>query len=342
MYERLGEATLKTGERMELGVITAPDAGWQDRIMPFLGHKQEPYASHIRRSHEGPLDALETRYYIGHLEGQVISEVMIVGARGAGILGHVYTLPEQRRKGAYQAVMAAQMGDMRRRGFRLLSLGTGFDSPPYWIYHSFGFRGIGEGRGEMVWAAHPEAEAELFRPGAVNARPVRWDDWGYFGWLGLLPLSADEELPRSRVLRLRGRGSAEGPFARLMLQTEAMPEFAVRVLHSEHGATVAWAILAPAATPGAGGGLGAAPDPHWLPDAWTLDLHVHPGFAPSLPELLADVPWPDAPVAAALTEPAGPKAAALETAGFTRAARLPDWFRGTDGSRRPVGLWTRT
>jgi hypothetical protein len=328
VYERLGEETLKTGERMEVGVITAPDAEWKDRIVPFLGHKQEPYASHIRRSHAGPLDDLETRYYIGHLAGRVISEVMIVGARGAGILGHVYTLPEQRRKGAYQAVMAAQMADMGRRGFRLLALGTGYDSAPYWIYHSHGFRGIGEGRGEMVWAAGPDSEAGLFRPASVRVRPLRWDDWGYFGWLGLLPLAGEEELPRSRALRLRARGIAEGPFVSLMLKTEETPGLIVRVLESELGATTAWAIL--------------SHDPHWLPDAWSLDLHAHPAFAAELPRLLAALPWPDAPVAAAFTEPSGPKAAALESAGFTRAARLPDWFRAEDGSRRPVGLWIRT
>jgi len=147
MYEALGEAVLKSGQSMAIGVITAPDAEWRERIVPFLGHKQEPYASHIRRSHAGPLDGLETRYYIGHLEGRVITEVMIAGARGAGILGHVYTLPEERRKGAYQAVMAAQMADMPRQGFQLLALGTGFNSPPYWIYHSYGFRGIAPGRG---------------------------------------------------------------------------------------------------------------------------------------------------------------------------------------------------
>src|SRR5712692_491079 len=235
MYERLGEATLKSGQRMEIGVITAPDAEWQDRIVPFLGHKGEPYASHIRRSHEGPLDELETRYYIGHLEGRVITEVMIAGAHGAGILGHVYTLPEERRKGAYQAVMAAQMADMPRRGFRALALGTGFDSPPYWIYHSFGFRGIAPGSGAMRWTADQDAEAELFRPGPVTARDARWDDWGFFAWLGLLPVLPDEELPRSRVTRMKSRSLMEGSFVQLLLSRERQPEMIVRVLQSEHG-----------------------------------------------------------------------------------------------------------
>ncbi len=340
MYDRLGEATLKTGERMEIGVITAPDAAWRDRIVPFLGHKGPPYAAHIHRSNEGPLDSLETCYYVGHLDGEPISEVMIVGARGAGILGHVYTLPEQRRKGAYQAIMAAQMEDSRRRGYRLLSLGTGFGSPPYWIYHRFGFRCIGPGCGEMTWTA--AAEAELFREGEVTPRDARWDDWGFVGWLGLLPAGAAEELPRSRVMRLKQRGLLEGTYVQLLLAREAMPDLTVRVLESEHGATVAWALLAPAALSEDHAGTRLAPAPHWPLEAWTLDLHAHPAFAAALPALLTDMPWPDVPVVVTLSQPAGPKAAALQSAGFTRAATLPRWSSAEDGARRDAALWLRT
>jgi hypothetical protein len=328
MYERLGEAALKSGQRMEIGVITAPDAEWRERIEPFLGHKGEPYASHIQRSHEGPLDELETRYYIGHLEGRVITEVMIVGARGAGILGHVYTLPEERRKGAYQAVMAAQMADLPRRGYQVVALGTGFDSPPYWIYHSFGFRGVAPGSGAMRWMASESAEIELFRTGRVAVREARWDDWGYFGWLGLLAVAPDEELPRSRATRLKGQGLLEGPFVKLLLSREQQPGMSIRVLQSEQGATVAWAIL--------------APDAYWFSEAWTLDLHVHPAFSDRLPQLVASLPWPDAPVSATFTEPAGPKAAALETAGFARTGHLPCWLGTEDDTRRDVGLWVRS
>jgi hypothetical protein len=327
MYECLGQVRLKTGETMELGVVTAPDPEWRPRIVPFLGHKSEPYATHIRRSNEEPLDGLETRYYVGHIQGRVITEVMIVGARGAGILGHVYTLPEERRKGAYQALMAGQTADMTRCGFHVLSLGTGFESPAYWIYHGYGFRGVGAGRGEMKWLAAEGAEESLLRPGSVTVRDARWDDWGFFGLLGLLPAAPDEELPRSRVMRLRGQGLPESAFVRLMLQKETEPGLTVRVLQSEHGATVGWAIL--------------APDASWFGDAWILDLHVHPNFARSLPDLLSSVPWPDAPIAAGLTGPSGSKAAALEAAGFSRGGCAPGWLRSPEGQRRDVELWLR-
>jgi hypothetical protein len=238
--------------------------------------------------------------------------------------------------------MGAQMADMPRCGYRVLSLGTGFESPAYWIYHGYGFRGVGAGRGEMKWSEDSGAEEDLLRPGDVTVRDVRWDDWGFFGLLGLLPNSPDEELPRSRVLRLRGQGLPEAAFVQLMLLREAEPGLTVRVLQSEHGATVGWAILAPASSAAMRGGMRNGPDPFWLPDAWTLDLHVHPAFRSGLGPLMEGMPWPEAPVAATFTEPAGPKAAAVAAASLSRAACLPDWFLSPDGCRRDMGLWIRT
>src|SRR5260370_39447608 len=99
----------------------------------------------------------------------------------------------------------------------------------------------------------------------------------------------------------------------------------IRVLKTENGTTDAWAIL--------------TPDAYWYHEAWKLDLHVHPAFSDHLPQLVASLPWPDAPVSATLTEPAGLKATALEAAGFTRAGHLPCWLRTEDDTRRNVGLW---
>src|SRR5687767_8468625 len=114
MYTPLGEARLKTGERLTIGVVECPDAEWAGRVAPFLGHKRPETREHIGRALAGPLDGLRTFFYVGCVEGRLITEVMVVGARGVGILGHVFTLPEERRKGAYSALMGEQMRDMGR------------------------------------------------------------------------------------------------------------------------------------------------------------------------------------------------------------------------------------
>src|SRR5919108_4934663 len=178
MYRPLGAATLKTGERVELGVVLGPDPDWAERIAVLLSHKPGEYRYHIGEALRRPLDELETRFYIGHLDGRPITHVMIVGARRAGILGHVYTVPAWRQRGAYSALMAAQMADTAAAGYRILTLGTGHGSHPYWIYHHFGFRSIAPGSGAMRWLATPDTEAQYLRPAMAMARELRWCDCG--------------------------------------------------------------------------------------------------------------------------------------------------------------------
>jgi GNAT superfamily N-acetyltransferase len=327
MYTRLGEEKLKSGERLETGVVLGPDVEWLPRIAPFLRHKGPDYGTHIRRALEGPLDSLQTRFYLGTRSGEILAQMMVVGDRGAGILGHVYTRPEDRRKGAASLLMRYQMEDCRRSGYRVLCLGTGFETPPYWIYHSFGFRSVGPGNGCMKWLAAPEAELELLRAAPVRIRDARWDDWGYFDLLALQAVSAGEELPRSLTLGVKTQGSAEGPFVGLQLRREREPRLQAKALVSESGATVGWALL--------------GPDPRWFQDAWLLDLYAHPLFTRHLPELLEALDLPDAPVAAYLTSPNGPRAAALGGKGFKLTASLPGWLI-VEGARRDVSMWVHS
>src|SRR5918912_1271604 len=168
MYRYLASARLKTGEQMEIGVVECPDPSWGAQVKPLLGHKDRPIQEFFDAAFERRLDELDAHFYLGTVGGFAVTNVMIVGARGAGILGHVYTRPAHRQKGAYRHLMAAQMDDCRRLGYRALTLGTGFETHPYWIYHSFGFRSIDGTSGKMKWLADPDFEPSWFRPGAAD------------------------------------------------------------------------------------------------------------------------------------------------------------------------------
>jgi Acetyltransferase (GNAT) domain len=326
MYTRLGEEELKTGERMEVGVVAGPDAAWRDRVAPFLGHKGSDWQAHIVRALEGPLDGLETLFYVGTLEGEIIAQVMIVGSAGAGILGHVFTRPDQRRKGAYQLLMAHQMRDVAARGYRVLTLGTGFDSPPYWIYHGFGFRSLVEGSGQMKWLAHPEAEAELYRPRPTRVRELRWGDWGALGLLAVQPLAPGEEWPRSVAMGCLGPGNLEGPFIGFQLRREREPRARAQALVTEEDLAVGWASV--------------MPDNRWFGQTMALDAHVHPAFAGGLDALVDALDWPDADVVAYVRAGAPGKAAALRRHRFQPVATLPRWLT-VAGERGDLELWRR-
>ena len=189
MYNQLGEAVLKTNERMEVGIITAPDEPHAAEIKQFLGHKPGNYKWHIERCVTEVLDALETRFYVGKVDGRVITNIMTVEHQGIGILGHVFTMPEQRRKGACKGVMAYQMADFQQRKGRALYLGTGYNSHPYYIYHSFGFESVFPASGFMKYHVDEDFEARYFGPAPTQPKSVEWHDWpkitalsGIVGW----------------------------------------------------------------------------------------------------------------------------------------------------------------
>lgn len=310
MYCELGVKTLKSGAPLRCGVVIGPDPEWHDRIVPFLGHKRPETREQIRRSLAEPLDDLETRYYVGCVDDRLITQVMIAAARHVGILGHVYTLPDCRRQGACSALFEVTMPDVRARGNRVLVLSTGYDSPPYWIYHRFGFRSIAPGRGQMKWLATPDAEARLFAPAPAAARRLHWGDWPWIDLLGMQLPSPDEDPPRSALWRLRDFGSLETPFS--IFQAHRTEATDATAFVTPGGSTVGWAIF--------------APDPTWFGDALLFDFYLHPHFVDQAEALLADLAWRrERPIVAITGEPPGWKQRVLRTLGFRAQARIATW-----------------
>jgi GNAT superfamily N-acetyltransferase len=325
VYRRLGDAALTTGEKIELGVVEAPDAEWADRLVPFLIHKGGDWNYHVKAALTRPLDGLETRFYVGHLDGQPITQVMIVGARGVGILAHVFTAPGWRQRGAYRQLMAAQMADCRRLGFKILTLSTGFNSHPYWIYHSFGFRSMADGSGDMCWLADPDAGSRFLAPADANVHPLDWSDWAAYSFATLQPVTPDDVLPRSPALDIRGQDSVEGPFITFRRTLDGIPGAQSRVLRSVTGAVVGWCHV--------------MPGPVALGDAWLLDWNTLPHFESHRATLLDGLTWPDAPVAflATAADPASERI--LSRHGFQRLATFPGFIALS--ARKDLGVWVR-
>lgn len=327
----MGSVTLRTGEQLELGCVTCPDPSWGAQIMPLLGHKSRESRDHFEAAFAGPLDQLDTRFYIGCIGGIAVTNVMIVGAHrvagAVGILGHVYTRPEHRQKGAYGTLMPVAMAHLQGDGYQALTLGTGFETHPYWIYHRHGFRSIDGVTGKMKWLAEPAFGSRWFAPGTATVRPLRWDDWGPLNLLAFQPLAAAEALPRSVLFQLKGQGSLEGSFQTVQRRVGRGEPIQAVVLESESGATVGWAAV--------------QPDPFAFGDARQLDLHLHPHFQGQASVLLDALEWPpDKPVHAYATSTDDERAAALRAAGFTPVAQLPNWLERA-GHRLPLHVFAR-
>ena len=319
MYRYLGSATLKTGEQLELGVVHCPDPSWGAQVKPLLGHKERMIHFTIDAAFAQPLDDLDMRFYLGTIAGQAVTNVMIAGAPGpggkAGLLGHVYTRPEHRQKGAYRHLMAAQMDDCKRGGYIAFTLGTVFESHPYWIYHSFGFRSIDGVSGKMKWLASDDCEASWFRPGPTILRSMHWDDWPRMNLLAFQPEAADEPLPRSWTFRVKGPGgNVEGLFQTMQRNIARSWAITPLALVTEAGAVAGWAVL--------------QPDDLAFGDGFLVDLYVHPAFQRDAPRLLAAMSWPDgARVAAYTTGQHTYRTTALTHAGFHPIISLPGWLK---------------
>ena len=311
MYAKLGDTALKTGEQMEVGIITAPDSAHGEEMKQFLGHKPGTYKWHIERCVTEVLDRLETRFYVGKVEGRVITNIMTVESEGVGILGHVFTLPQERRKGACKGVMAYQMEDFRQRGGRALYLGTGYNSPPYRIYQSFGFESVFPESGFMKYCVSTDFEETYFAAAPVQTKSVVWQDWpkvtalsGVVGWDAL----------RSLQWGVYGPTNLEGGFLSFKhdLETEDV-YYDAKFLVSEKGAIVGWATV--------------VRDTRWKPATAVLDVFFHPNFVEVGGELISAVAFPDVKVQCYVDRGAERKAAVLEGAGFTCEGQFKDQFR---------------
>lgn len=286
---------------MRLCAVHAPDAAWAPRLTALLGHKSPVYLGHVQSALAGPLDDLETVFYIGLVGGDPVTEAMVVGAGGAGILGHVFTVPQWRQRGASAALHRVMHADIVSRGYRWLSLGTNPQGHARRIYEGVGFRQVIPGSGTMVWG-------DLTPPdGPWEVGPARWADWGWVSAAGCATLTAAEPLPRSLLLEVGHQPQhVEGPFIAAMQQRRN-----IQVLR-RGGAAVGWAELS--------GKAGA------ILSAVALDLYVRPecATADAAGRLLAALSWPSERPAVCATGSTGYRADALPAAGFRAAAHVPE------------------
>lgn len=312
MYESLGPIQLKNGEQVEVGLVRGPDLEWAERVERLLGHKGEIWQwqnAEVLRKELG----IEERFYLLHRDGQPFANIMTATYGGVGHFGHVWTNPEDRRKGAASQLMGKQMEHFRQHRGRALFLGTGFDSPPFHIYRSHGFAGLEEKSGSMEYYAgsKEEFEAEYFGAGPVEIQDVDWRHWPASAalFLGDFPGAV-----RCAPLKLLARASTEGAFLHLIRGEQQLyakgEKPRARVLFQ----TASQAVV----------GLSLWDwDPLW-PSTCLVEVYCHPSFWEEGGALLADLTLPQAERYVAYSDPQClEKGEVLAAAGFRAAGRHP-------------------
>jgi hypothetical protein len=265
MYEFVKNIVLKTGENAEFGIVQGPDAEWSQRIEHLLGHKGEPWNWQIHKCLQDSTSGVETRCYILSKNGNPFANICTFESNGVGIFGHVFTVPEERKKGAADYLNHQVMNDFTARGGKSLYLGTTYDSPAYHIYRKYGFTSVEPGSGYMIFArgGKESFEKQYFASGQTILEPLTIKHWPILPALTMISHPA-----RIRILSMGiiGAKSTEGASLELLINAEDQNQTVqARVALSERTkAVVAFACL--------------SPDVYFGASADLLDVFWAPGF----------------------------------------------------------------
>jgi len=327
MISETRNLTLRSGEPVEASIVRAPDRDWADRLVRMLSHKGDPWNwqnSELLTSETG----LDARFFVLHRQGSPFANIMLVDAAGAGILGHVWTEPRDRRSGASSMLMELVLEDFRARGGQALFLATDYEGPAWNYYRRWGFEPVERGSGYMARYETNAGEFDATWFGASQAR-VEPLDWPH--WPGAVPLFLGPWPGAIRIAatKLIGRQSPEEAILPILRDQRAM------MSAGEPGvATILQATDGPAVL----GFASRYPDRFW-PRRTIVDLYCHPRWWHRAGDLLAGIRWVDGEqIVAYCDADLAPKLAVLERVGLRPVAVLPRWIAGGPADKASIDV----
>lgn len=168
-------------EELRPPVISA----WRGEITGFLRHKGSPWIEDISRRLRGRVPGAEDHFYVFLDDANVVAHAWYTVSRAdprLGLVGHIYTHPEWRRRGIARQLMRTLMTDFRARGGQVMQL---FTSTPYSVelYQQEGFENVYSGQvyHDTDWyMRYPTPCAPLltnwFQSSDVSIRKLRYAD----------------------------------------------------------------------------------------------------------------------------------------------------------------------
>lgn len=312
MYKSLGQVKLKSGESVEAAVLHGPEPDWADRIIELIGHKGQIWNEQNRcilTQNRG----IDTSFYLLLRDKQPFANILITQLNHVAMLGHVYTLPGDRKKGAMAMLMDIQMNRTRGQGAKAIFLVTEFNTHPFRLYERFGFTAIEPQSGQMHWYAdsHKKFDDAYFAPGPTAIEPLGWGHWPASAalcmgnWPGVV---------RCAPIKLTGRTIGEESLLHVLLARESPndpthPRAEGTALINRHTSAVV--------------GLTAwSQHPLW-PRRVIVDVYCHPQFWPAADELFDTLAPPQSDGYIAYADETCPhKLDTLGRAGFKKTAVL--------------------
>lgn len=280
---------LKSGETLECRIIDDPGDSHVPQVRALLGHKGDPWLYHIDEWAKGCVKKLETRFYVGFIGEHMVGNIMTVEYRGVGLMGHVFTPPEHRRKGICDALMSFHMDDFRGRNGVVLYLNTGYESPPWHIYRKHGYQPLPSRPGSMFWSPGEWEPEHLY--GELDRAEVTAVEWQHWPSLNIFTHMPFEHIVRSVTYGLHNVCPSEGQFLAIKRDADRQePNAQVRIVETGDGHVAGLASLARERRWGSAGAT------------YVFDLFVHPNAGEIAGDLMDEFSWPDAHVLAYAAE----------------------------------------
>jgi len=321
--EDLGAVHLRTGQEMVIRLVQTPGHTYREKILSYLAPTDEVWRWHLGLAFNEELDELETRFYLGMVDGNIVGNITTWEYRSLGILGHVFTTQEQRRKGVFKALLRVCTHDFRRRRGNCLILGTPVDAPWNHIYKDQGFRTVAEGSEVMRLEITPDFQEKHFQPGKTYVREPRWCDWPA---VSILHSIRSGSCVRSVAHGIYGPFDYEDYFLYDM-KRRLEGRCQTRALLTVNESVVGYASL--------------SFDERFDDEgAWLLDLFVHPSFGSQASSVLGSMRWPNEKVRCYSEKDATDKVTALSSQGFKQEKALLE-LRDKTGKTTDVLVMTR-
>ena len=267
---------LKDGREMTLLSVASPAPSDTEQMRDLLGHKGEPWVWQIRQCLDGLTPGLDTFFYIARVDEILVGNVTVFRNGDIACIAHVYTDPNYRRLGIARVLLDAATDAFADTHGRLIVLGTGYDSMPWHLYESCGFRGTcPEQRYGGMARFFTDDSWQTFQNGPVgDIRPAAWRH--FMGMQVLFGAPGDIQL-RSLLLPSIGPRLVEGQFILLQWRLSQGEAIAAHVIEGPGATVLGCAVL--------------GRHPFWGERARrnVLDLYALPSAYAAVPQLIAAI-----------------------------------------------------
>lgn len=165
----------------DVAISALPIPVQESNLLGLLWHKGSPWIGDIWNRMEGNCDGCVDRFWVARDGQEPVAHAWYTVAaedQGLGLLGHVFTKPEYRRRGLSTRVIRAALADFRERGGRIMQLFT-YNPLSVPFYEKLGFEQIHHSRAghaadwAMRWPVGSGAAVDArFSPGPCRIRPL--------------------------------------------------------------------------------------------------------------------------------------------------------------------------